>query len=115
MAGIILLSYYNQLRHHGYTREQALLRAAEVRMRPVLMMCMSACIGLLPAAVSTGIGSETQKPLATVIVGGMLLAPPLILFVVPVLISFMPARRNIEAIESMEPEAEETALAGFGD
>jgi cobalt-zinc-cadmium resistance protein CzcA len=113
MAGIILLSYYNQLRHRGYSRQQALLRAAEVRMRPVLMMCMSACIGLLPAAVSTGIGSETQRPLATVIVGGMLLAPVLILFVVPVLISFMPARRNLAAIESMEPE-EETALAGFG-
>jgi cobalt-zinc-cadmium resistance protein CzcA len=112
MAGIILLSYYNQLRHQGYSREHALMRAAEVRMRPVLMMCMSACIGLLPAAVSTGIGSETQRPLATVIVGGMLLAPVLILFVVPVLISFMPARRNIEAIESIEPE-EEAALAGF--
>jgi heavy metal efflux system protein len=111
MAGIILLSYYNQLRHNGYSREHALLRAAEVRMRPVLMMCMSACIGLLPAAVSTGIGSETQRPLATVIVGGMLLAPVLILFVVPVLISFMPARRNIAAIESIEPEEEE--LAGF--
>jgi cobalt-zinc-cadmium resistance protein CzcA len=114
MAGIILLSYYNQLRHRGYSREQALLRAAEVRMRPVLMMCMSACIGLLPAAVSTGIGSETQRPLATVIVGGMLLAPVLILFVVPVLISFMPARHNLEAIESIEPEEEEAALAGFG-
>lgn len=113
MAGIILLSYYNQLRHHGYSREDALLRAAEVRMRPVLMMCMSACIGLLPAAVSTGIGSETQRPLATVIVGGMLLAPVLILFVVPVLIDFMPARRNIEEIESIEPEEEEPALAGF--
>lgn len=113
MAGIILLSYYNQLRHQGYSREHALMRAAEVRMRPVLMMCMSACIGLLPAAVSTGIGSETQRPLATVIVGGMLLAPVLILFVVPVLISFMPARRNIEAIESIEPAEEEAALASF--
>ena len=106
MAGIILLSYYNQLRRHGHPREEALLRAAEVRMRPVVMMCMSACIGLLPAAVSRGIGSETQRPLATVIVGGMLLAPVLILLIVPVLISLMPQRRNIEEIEVVGPEEE---------
>src|SRR5262249_43561227 len=107
MAGIILLSYYNQLRRHGHPREEALLRAAEVRMRPVVMMCMSACIGLLPAAISRGIGSETQRPLATVIVGGMLLAPVLILLIVPVLISLMPLRRNIAEIEMIGPEEEE--------
>jgi heavy metal efflux system protein len=91
MAGIMLLSYYNELRRLGADRDTALLRAAEVRMRPVLMMCLSACIGLLPAAVSSGIGSETQKPLATVIVGGMLVAPVLILLVFPALMSFLPA------------------------
>lgn len=72
-------------------------------MRPVLMTCLSACIGLLPAAISTGIGSETQRPLATVIVGGMLLAPVLILLLVPVLLSFLPAREMRE-IESLEHE-----------
>ena len=117
MAGIILLSYYNQLRRHGHPREEALLRAAEVRMRPVLMMCLSACIGLLPAAISSGIGSETQRPLATVIVGGMLLAPALILLIVPVLISLMPEGRSLEEIEVMGPDEEEEkqgALAGWG-
>jgi cobalt-zinc-cadmium resistance protein CzcA len=54
-------------------------------MRPVLMMTLSACIGLLPAAVSTGIGSQVQRPLATVIVGGMLVGPILLLIVVPAL------------------------------
>ncbi|HKF54090.1 MAG TPA: CusA/CzcA family heavy metal efflux RND transporter [Blastocatellia bacterium] len=103
MEGVILISYYNQRRHHGYTRDDALRQAAEVRMRPVLMTCLSACIGLLPAAISTGIGSETQRPLATVIVGGMLLAPILILLLVPVLLSFMPAREMRE-IESLEHE-----------
>ena len=107
MAGIILLSYYNQLRRHGHPREEALLRAAEVRMRPVVMMCMSACIGLLPAATSRGIGSETQRPLATVIVGGMLLAPVLILLIVPVLIALMPQRRDISEIEVVGPEEDE--------
>jgi len=108
MAGIILLSYYNQLRRTGYPRSEALIRAAEVRMRPVVMMCMSACIGLVPAAISRGIGSETQRPLATVIVGGMLLAPILILIIVPVLISFMPVREPVLEEEiGPEQEAEE--------
>jgi heavy metal efflux system protein len=59
-------------------------------MRAVLMTCLSACIGLVPAAISTGIGAQTQRPLATVIVGGMLLVPILILLILPVLISWLP-------------------------
>jgi cobalt-zinc-cadmium resistance protein CzcA len=51
-----------------------------------MMTCVAACVGLLPAALSTGIGSQVQKPLALVVVGGMLLAPALILLVLPVLI-----------------------------
>ena len=97
MAGIVLLSFYNALRRDGMALDAALRRAAELRMRPVLMMCLSACIGLLPAALSHGIGSETQRPLATVIVGGMLLAPVLILLVFPVLISVMPDRRRADS------------------
>jgi cobalt-zinc-cadmium resistance protein CzcA len=105
MEGVILISYYNQLRQRGYLREEALVRAATIRMRPVLMTCMSACIGLLPAALSRGIGSQTQRPLATVIVGGMLLAPILILLIVPVLISFLPPRKY--AGETAHPEERE--------
>jgi heavy metal efflux system protein len=91
MDGILMLTYYNQFHAVGYDREAAMMRAAEVRMRPMLMTALSACIGLLPAAVSTGIGSQVQRPLATVVVGGMLLAPVLILLVVPVLrILFLP-------------------------
>jgi cobalt-zinc-cadmium resistance protein CzcA len=101
MEGVILISYYNQLRRSGYFRREGLMRAAEVRMRPVLMTCLSACIGLFPAAISRGIGSETQRPLATVIVGGMLLAPVLILLIIPVLISFLPVRKDVETIESL--------------
>ena len=54
-------------------------------MRPLLMTSLSACIGLLPAAISTGIGSQVQRPLATVIVGGMLVGPIMLLIVVPAL------------------------------
>ena len=102
MEGIILISYYNQLGERNGGGEENLIRAAEVRMRPVLMTCMSACIGLFPAAISTGIGSQTQRPLATVIVGGMLLTPVLILVFVPVLLSFLPARSPTEKLESEE-------------
>jgi cobalt-zinc-cadmium resistance protein CzcA len=60
-------------------------QAAEKRMRPMLMTALSACIGLVPAAFSTGIGSQVQRPLATVVVGGMLLGPIMLLVVVPAL------------------------------
>ncbi len=63
-------------------------------MRPVVMTCVAACVGLLPAAVSTGIGSQVQKPLALVVVGGILLAPVLILIVLPVLIDMFSRRRK---------------------
>src|SRR5262249_20477398 len=92
MEGIILISYYNHLQDRSVSGENALMHAAKVRMRPVLMTCMSACIGLFPAAISTGIGSQTQRPLATVIVGGMLLTPPLVLLLLPVLLSFFPPK-----------------------
>jgi cobalt-zinc-cadmium resistance protein CzcA len=84
MDGILMITYYNhehQLR--GGTPKQAMFRAASTRMRPLLMTALSACIGLLPAAISTGIGSQVQRPLATVIVGGMLVGPVMLLLVVP--------------------------------
>jgi cobalt-zinc-cadmium resistance protein CzcA len=64
---------------------EAMFHAVSEQLRPVLMMTLSACIGLLPAAVSTGIGSQVQRPLATVIVGGMLIGPIMLLVVVPAL------------------------------
>ena len=86
MDGIIVLSHYNQGLAAGLTRMQAMLRSCRTQMRPVLMTCVVAGVGLLPAAASTGIGSQVQRPLAIVVVGGMLLAPVLILLVLPVLI-----------------------------
>jgi len=63
-------------------------------MRPVAMTCIVACVGLLPAAFSTGIGSQVQKPLAVVVVGGSFLAPLLILLVMPVLIDLFSRRKQ---------------------
>jgi len=75
MDGIIVISFFNRMIGEGLARSEALLRTCEIQMRPVLMTCVAACVGLLPAAFSTGIGSQVQKPLALVVVGGMLLAP----------------------------------------
>ena len=85
MDGILMITFYNQERLHGFQPEEAMFRAASTRMRPLLMTALSACIGLFPAAISTGIGSQVQRPLATVIVGGMLIGPVMLLLAVPAL------------------------------
>jgi len=86
MESIIVLTLYNQHLAAGMERFEAIVRTCENRMRPVMMTCVIAGVGLLPAALSTGIGSQVQRPLATVVVGGMLLAPILILVVLPALV-----------------------------
>jgi cobalt-zinc-cadmium resistance protein CzcA len=85
MNGILVITYYNETRATGMGTIDAMFHAAEQRMRPMLMTALSACIGLLPAALSTGIGSQVQRPLATVVVGGMLIGPVILLVVVPAL------------------------------
>jgi cobalt-zinc-cadmium resistance protein CzcA len=86
MDGILMITYYNHERQlRGGTPTEAMFRAASTRMRPLLMTALSACIGLFPAAISTGIGSQVQRPLATVIVGGMLVGPVMLLLAVPAL------------------------------
>jgi cobalt-zinc-cadmium resistance protein CzcA len=92
MDGILILSQYNQLIDEGYERIKAVVRTGELQLRPVLMTCIVAGIGLLPAALSEGIGSQVQKPLAVVVVTGMMLAPLVILITLPVLISFFSRR-----------------------
>jgi len=86
MDGILILSYYHLSLESGLDRASAMLQTCRTQLRPVMMTCIVACVGLLPAALSTGIGSQVQRPLALVVVGGMLLAPILILLVLPVLI-----------------------------
>jgi len=85
MDGILMMTYYNQLRLHGLGPLEAMRGSAEQRMRPMLMTALSAAIGLFPAAISTGIGSQVQRPLATVVVGGLILGPILLLVIVPAL------------------------------
>ena len=92
MNGIMVLSCYNRLIDDGRDREVALYETCSVQMRPVLMTCVAAAVGLLPAAFSTAIGSQVQRPLAIVVVGGTLLAPVLFLTVLPSLIGLFSRR-----------------------
>ncbi|MGB7098441.1 MAG: CusA/CzcA family heavy metal efflux RND transporter [Xanthobacteraceae bacterium] len=86
MSGILILNgYYRVAARTRGDPVEAMFEAVQEQMRPILMMTLSACIGLLPAAISTGIGSQVQRPLATVIVGGMLIGPIMLLVIVPAL------------------------------
>jgi heavy metal efflux system protein len=86
MDGILVVSTFNQQINEELTRDEAIVVTVRHCLRPVVMTCLAAAIGLLPAAISTGIGSQVQKPLALVVVGGMTFAPVMILLVLPVLI-----------------------------
>jgi len=99
MDGIIVLTFYNSVIEGGLDRASAILRTCQVQMRPVLMTCVVAGVGLMPAALSNGIGSQVQKPLALVVVGGVMLAPVLILIILPVLIDVFSRRTMRETSE----------------
>jgi cobalt-zinc-cadmium resistance protein CzcA len=106
MDGIIVINYFNLQIASGMDRPAALRRTGEVQMRPVVMTCLVACVGLLPAAMSTGIGAQVQKPLALVVVGGILLAPLLILLVLPVMIDLFSRREPPPRPAAQPPSAE---------
>jgi cobalt-zinc-cadmium resistance protein CzcA len=88
MDGLLLLAYFNQMRLQGLPLEEAIIHGAEKRVRPVMMTALTAIFGLLPAALSTKIGSQTQRPLAIVVVGGMITTLFLTRYLMPVLYSF---------------------------
>ena len=85
LNGVVMVAYFNQLRDAGASPEEAVIRGSLARMRTVLMTGLLAALGLFPMAVSTGIGSETQKPLAVVVIGGLVTATLLTLVVLPTL------------------------------
>jgi cobalt-zinc-cadmium resistance protein CzcA len=89
--GVLLISYFNQLRAAGLPVREAVMRGAELRVRPVVMTSLTAALGLLPAALATSIGSQAQKPLAIVVVGAMLCTLFLTRYLMPVLYTFFPA------------------------
>jgi cobalt-zinc-cadmium resistance protein CzcA len=100
MNGLIMVSSFNAHRAHGETVEDALLAGVRVRVRPLIMTLLTAILGLLPAALSTKMGSESQKPLAVVVVGGMLFTIAA-LNLIPLLYSFYGSRTPPEGAGDM--------------
>jgi cobalt-zinc-cadmium resistance protein CzcA len=84
-TGVIMLEYINQLRARGYTVEGAAVEGAVLRLRPIMMTMLVATLGLLPAALSHGIGSDSQRPFAIVIVGGLMVDLIMSIFLLPTL------------------------------
>jgi len=93
------------LREKGASLSDAVRRGSELRLRPVLMASLAAAIGLLPASVATGIGSETQKPLARVVVGGRITAPVHLLLVLPALYLLVHRRAMLSTRRNLIGEA----------
>lgn len=85
LNGLVMVSFINQLRSEGMDREGAIIRGCLVRLRPVLMTAMVASLGFVPMALATGTGAEVQKPLATVVIGGLISSTLLTLVVLPAL------------------------------
>src|SRR5438034_3763686 len=101
LNGVVMVSYFNQLKDEGLPTYGAVLNGALVRLRTVLMTGTLAMLGLLPMALSHGIGSETQKPLAVVIIGGLISATLLTMFVLPV-VYFLFADKEVHRIRTSE-------------
>jgi heavy metal efflux system protein len=114
LNGVVLVSYIKELRDKGADLTEAVYRGSALRLRPVLMASLAAAIGLLPASIATGIGSETQKPLARVVVGGMITAPVLLLLVLPALYVLVHRNSKVRASSRRTVATEESASFSGG-
>ena len=92
LNGIVLVSYMNKLREDGHSLDEAVTSGALLRLRPVLMTALVALLGLVPLAFANGIGSEVQRPLAIVVIGGLVSSTLLTLIMLPVLYQWLEGR-----------------------
>src|SRR5207249_3479802 len=89
LNGVVLVTYINQLRTTGRQLHEAVREGATIRLRPVLMTALVASVGFIPMAISTGAGAEVQRPLATVVIGGLITSTLLTLLVLPTLYNWV--------------------------
>ena len=115
LNGVVMLSYFNQLRDEGATAREAVVKGALLRLRTVIMTALLAMLGLLPMALSHGIGAETQRPLAIVIIGGLVSATLLTLIVLPTLYTIFERdssmQKRPDALTSTGRDRDEAILA----
>ena len=111
LNGVVLLTYINQLRQRGNSLLDAVREGAEIRLRPVLMTALVASVGFIPMAISTSAGAEVQRPLATVVIGGLISATALTLLVLPTVYIWVEERfRNKSSFEAAK--SSDFALTG---
>jgi len=109
LNGVVLISYILQMRSEGATAREAAVRGAEIRLRPVLMTALVASLGFVPMALSHGAGAEVQRPLATVVIGGLITSTLLTLVVLPALYAWVEGRRESrETASGTQNKMEET-------
>jgi heavy metal efflux system protein len=101
-TGVIMLEYINQLRVHGFTIEDAAVEGAVLRLRPIMITSFVATLGLIPAALSHAIGSDSQRPFAIVIVGGLIVALGMSIFILPTLYVWIAGKDDV--LPPPEPE-----------
>jgi cobalt-zinc-cadmium resistance protein CzcA len=104
-TGVIMLEYINQMRVAGHTIEDAAIDGAILRLRPIMMTILVATLGLLPASLSHGIGSDSQRPFAIVIVGGLMVDLVMSIFLLPTIYVWIARERDI--LPTAEASAEE--------
>lgn len=98
LNGVVMVSFINQLRQEGKSLEDAVIEGAATRLRPVLMTALVASLGFIPMAISTGAGAEVQRPLATVVIGGLITSTILTLFVLPTFYMWFEKRKEEEPL-----------------
>lgn len=94
LNGIVLISFLNELREKGLSVKESVRQGTELRLRPVMMTASVAILGLIPMLLSSGVGAETQRPLATVVIGGLITSTLLTLILLPVIYEWMESRKN---------------------
>ena len=107
LNGLVMVSFIRELRQQGQSLDMAITHGALTRLRPVLTTALVASLGFIPMALNTGIGSEVQRPLATVVIGGVISSTLLTLFVLPALYRLLHRDSHI----ALEGEIEHSAVA----
>jgi heavy metal efflux system protein len=111
LNGVVMVSYFNELRREGINVELAVVKGAVLRLRPVLITASVAALGLIPMLFATGPGSEIQKPLAAVVVGGLISSTILTLFILPTLYKIFESRAGAREMDRLPDPPSTTELA----
>jgi heavy metal efflux system protein len=103
LNGVVLVSEVNRLREIGHPTAEALTLASRERLRPILMASLVALFGFVPMALSNGSGAEVQRPLATVVIGGLMTSTPFTLYVLPIVYGWFVPDTDASALRSQPP------------